>query len=73
MIASRSSISFESPPMRTVGSPSMIMPPWNVRSYLRAAGSESMSTRGEPIEIEFGMPALHVAGSQKTAPGSPPT
>src|SRR5574337_1423474 len=57
--------------MLTVGQPSTMVPPWAVRSPIRAAGNPPINTVNEPMAITSGGPA-HVAMSLTLAAGNPP-
>ena len=59
------------PPIITVGNPITIVPPWAVRSPIRAAGIEPISTVIDPFAITSGGPT-QTAMSPTLAAGAPP-
>lgn len=59
------------PPMRTVGAPMTIEPPWAVESPILAAGTPPINTVPDPIAMLSGGPVqTHI--SPTTAAGIPP-
>jgi len=58
-------------PIRTVGNPAVMAPPWRVTSRARAAGCPPMNTQVEPIAMTSGGP-MHMQRSPTRAAGCPP-
>ena len=59
------------PPIITVGNPITIVPPWAVKSPIRAAGIEPINTVTDPFAITSGGPT-QTAISPTLAAGTPP-
>jgi len=59
------------PPIRTVGQPATIVPPWAVRSPSRAAGLLQINTVAEPFTITSGGPTQRHC-EPNVAAGRPP-
>lgn len=58
-------------PMSTVGQPNTSVPPWDVASPIRAAGSPPIKTEDDPLTMALGGPA-HTHKSPSRAAGMPP-